>query len=153
MGQEIERKFLVVGSGWREGSPGLSVRQGYLCLAPERTVRIRIQEDRGFLTIKGEAEGLTRPEFEYPIPLADARDLLGLVTGAIIEKTRYRTVHAGLIWDVDEFLGTNVPLVLAECELSTPDQRIVPPPWVGQEVTGDPRYFNSYLAQNPFGTW
>ena len=153
MGQEIERKFLVTGSDWREGNIGFNVRQGYLSLARERTVRVRIKENQGFLTIKGEADGLVRPEFEYSIPLADASELLGLVTGAIIEKTRFRINHAGLTWDVDEFHGANAPLVLAECELSTPGQVIVRPDWVGREVTDDPRYFNSYLAQTPFGTW
>jgi CYTH domain-containing protein len=154
MAREIERKFLLRDESWRAGAQGTRYRQGYLCVDVDRTVRVRSAGGRGFLTVKGRGEGLVRPEFEYPIPLADADEMLDrLCRGPLIEKVRYRIPHAGLVWEVDEFEGDNAGLVLAEVELAQEDQAIALPPWVGEEVTGDPRYFNASLASHPFSRW
>ena len=152
MGIEIERKFLVCGQGWRQG---LAQRysQGYLNRAAERTVRVRIAGEQAFLTIKGRSQGASRLEFEYPVPLADAQALLQLCEGPLIEKTRYTLEQDGLRWEVDEFHGENAGLVLAEVELASEDQTITRPDWLGKEVTGDERYYNSRLSEQPFGRW
>jgi CYTH domain-containing protein len=118
-----------------------------------RTVRVRIAGDEAFLTIKGQSTGATRAEFEYPIPKLDAQQLLALCQGPIIQKIRHRVTFEGFMWEVDEFFGDNVGLVVAEIELASEDQQFPKPDWVGQEVTDDPRYFNSKLAQNPYSTW
>ncbi len=153
MGVEIERKFLVEDSPWK-GQQGTLYRQGYLTTDPERTVRVRIAGDQGYLTIKGRSSGATRTEFEYPIPVADAEQLLEeLCPQPQIEKIRYRLEFAGLTWDVDVFRGDNDGLVIAEVELEGSDQNIELPPWVGREVTGDKRFFNAYLTKHPFQTW
>jgi len=152
MGIEIERKFLVSGDGWRT-SDGRMLCQGYLSRDPARTVRVRIDGEQAFLTIKGLSEGATRLEFEYAIPAEEARDLLKLADGPCVEKIRHRVLHQGLLWEVDEFLGDNAPLVLAEVELEREDQAVALPAWVGQEVTQDARYFNSALAATPYGRW
>lgn len=154
MGIEIERKFLVSGKGWQKGASVTRYRQGYLSFDPERSVRVRLAEDQAFLTIKGKSEGAARVEFEYPLPVADAVELLeGLCRKPLIEKDRYRVPYAGLTWEVDVFLGANAGLVLAEVELESADRKIELPPWVGEEVTGDRRYFNLYLVQYPYSTW
>lgn len=153
MGVEIERKFLVKGRPWGAGQ-GVYFRQGYLSADPERTVRVRIAGDQGFLTIKGASQGAARAEFEYPIPLVDAEQLLQqLCPKPQIEKVRYRLEHAGLTWDVDEFFGGNLGLVLAEIELEHEDQEVELPPWAGQEVTGDSRFYNACLAEHPVSHW
>ncbi|MDZ4348868.1 MAG: CYTH domain-containing protein [Xanthomonadaceae bacterium] len=152
MAVEIERKFCVVGDAWRTDH-GTRYRQGYLSRDPERTVRVRIADDQAFLTIKGRTVGASRPEFEYLIPLADAEHLLGLCDGPLIEKTRHRIRHHGMIWEVDEFTGDNTGLVIAEIELASEDQRFASPPWLGQEVTHDPRYYNANLSVNPYRNW
>jgi CYTH domain-containing protein len=153
MGKEIERKFLVRGDSWR-GSKGIVVRQGHLSTDEERVVRVRTAGEKGFLTIKGKGEGLTRPEYEYGIPLQDAEEMLGtLCTGYLIEKIRYRVEHEGLIWEVDEFKGENQGLVVAEVELEKEEQEIAAPDWAGDEVSGDPRYLNVNLAKHPFKRW
>ena len=153
MAREIERKFLVVGDGWR-GAPGEPVRQGYLSTDRERVVRVRTMGQRGMLTVKGISRGITRSEFEYEIPFADASEMLDeLCKKPLIEKTRYRVISGGLTWEVDRFCGLNEGLVLAEVELSQEDQELVLPDWVGEEVSGDLRYFNSNLASCPYGTW
>lgn len=153
MGVEIERKFLVKGKPWSPGQ-GACYRQGYLSTDPERTVRVRIADGQGYLTIKGASQGAYRVEFEYPVPLADAEQLLEqLCPKPQIEKVRYRIAYAGQVWDVDEFLGDNLGLVLAEIELEHEDQEVELPPWVGQEVTGDSRYYNAYLAEHPVSCW
>ncbi len=152
MGIEIERKFLVVGDGWR-AAPALPYAQGYLNRDRERTVRVRIVETRAWLTIKGANAGATRAEFEYPIPVADAEQLLGLCDGPLVRKLRRVVVHAGATWEIDEFLGDNAGLVVAEIELASEDAAFERPPWVGAEVTHDARYFNSSLATAPFSTW
>jgi len=152
MGIEIERKFLVCGPGWRQGQ-AQRYSQGYLNRAAERTVRVRIAGEQAFLTIKGRSQGASRLEFEYPLPLADAQALLQLCEGPLIDKTRYTLEQDGLRWEVDEFHGENAGLVLAEVELPSEDQTITRPDWLGEEVTGDERYYNSRLSELPFGRW
>ena len=148
MGIEIERKFLVKGEGWR-GTPGTEISQGYLSRDKERTVRVRTAGDRAYLTVKGLAEGAVRPEFEYEIPLADARELLTLCLPVLIEKRRHIVECRGSRWEVDEFSGAHAGLVLAEIELQAPDQPFARPAWLGEEVTDDPRYCNSTLSTAP----
>ena len=154
MGIEIERKFLVKGRDWKQGQQGTLYRQGYLLSDPSRTVRVRIAGSKGFLTIKGPAEGYSRMEFEYEIPSEDASQLMELLCPKpLIEKLRFRISHSGMIWDVDDFLGANEGLVLAEIELESVGQAFDRPLWIGKEVTGDPRYYNAYLAEHPYATW
>ncbi len=154
MAKEIERKFLVTGDAWRKSTTGSIYRQGYLCRTPERTVRVRLAADRGFVTIKGITTGAVRDEFEYEIPAADAETMLtDLCEKPLIEKTRYRVNHAGLTWEIDEFHGDNAGLIVAEVELQAADQQIEKPAWVGREVTDDPRYYNASLVKKPFKVW
>ncbi len=153
MGKEIERKYLLVGDAWKSLSEGTLYRQGYLNSAKERVVRVRTMGSKAALTIKGVTVGATRLEFEYEIPFDDCEQLLELCEQPLIEKTRYRIAAGGLIWEVDEFHGANQGLVVAECELESEDQIVDKPAWVGEEVTGDPRYFNSNLIANPYTTW
>jgi adenylate cyclase len=154
MGIEIERKFLVAGDGWRQ-PPERQTRycQGYLSRDPARTVRVRLAGDHAFLTIKGATTGATRAEFEYEIPAADAQALLALCDGPLVEKIRHLCVVDGMTWEVDEFLGTNAGLVVAEIELQAEDQPFTRPAWLGAEVTGDARYVNANLAVRPFTRW
>lgn len=154
MATEIERKFLVHGDDWRSLGTGVMYRQGYLSTGKERTVRVRVAGNRAFLTIKGPTAGISRAEFEYAIPVADALEMLQtLCEPTVIAKTRYRIEWAGLVWEVDEFEGENQGLVMAEVELTEPNQAIVFPEWIGAEVSGDSRYFNSNLAKHPFTQW
>jgi adenylate cyclase len=151
---EIERKFLVTGDAWRAGAPGIRYRQGYLCTDPGRTVRVRLGGDTAILAIKGAGDGLARPEFEYPIPVAEAMTLLDrLCLQPLVEKIRYLVPFAGLTWEVDEFFGANAGLVIAEVELTYADQAVTLPPWIGMEVTADHRYYNASLVRHPFTTW
>jgi len=154
MGIEIEKKFLTVGDTWKSlGSPTL-LRQGYLSSHPERVVRVRIEGDCAVLTIKGKNIGASRGEWEYPIPMQDAgRFLSDLCEKPIIEKYRYRISFAGLLWEVDEFLGDNAGLIVAEVELSSEEQVFEKPDWIGPEVTHDNRYFNANLLRHPFSKW
>jgi CYTH domain-containing protein len=156
MNQEIERKFIVVGDGWRALSePGIAVEQGYLSASSDgATVRVRLAGEKGWITIKGPTEGISRPELEYEIPSDDAVYLLrNLCLGRIVSKTRYRLGQKGLVWEIDEFSGKNKGLVLAEIELTHEDQAFDKPDWLGKEVSFDSRYFNSALAKNPFSQW
>lgn len=154
MGKEIERKFLVTGDAWRELATGTFYRQGYLSTVKERTVRVRTINDKGFLTIKGISVGATRAEYEYEIPVADANAMLNeLCERPLVEKSRYKIKHEGHVWELDEFKGENQGLILAEIELSNEKESFTKPEWIGEEVTGDPRYFNSNLIKNPFTTW
>ena len=154
MGIEIERKFLLTGTEWKQLASGTPYRQGYLNSTKERTVRVRTIDDKGFLTVKGISVGASRLEFEYEIPLGDANTLLDeLCEKPLIEKNRYKIEHQGFTWEVDEFFGENDGLVVAEIELESEDQAFDKPGWVGEEVTGDPRYFNSSLISKPFSTW
>jgi CYTH domain-containing protein len=152
MGIEIERKFLVVGDAWR-AAPALAYAQGYLNRDRQRTVRVRVVQQQAWLTIKGASTGAVRAEFEYPIPLSDAEQLLTLCDGPLVRKLRRRVQHAGHTWEIDEFQGDNAGLVVAEIELPAADAAFERPGWLGAEVTHDPRYFNSNLASAPFSTW
>ena len=151
---EIERKFLVRGEGWRALGTGVPYRQGYLSLAPERSVRVRLAGDKGYITIKGIMVGASRVEYEYEIPAGEAREMLdNLCERPLIEKTRYRIEYHGLTWEVDEFDGDNAGLIIAEVELDQEDQSVVLPDWVGNEVTGDRRYYNASLITRPYTSW
>jgi len=147
---EIERKYLVTGDGWNDGSPGTRIVQGYLSLDPDRSVRIRLAGERAWITVKGRSEGIARAEFEYPVPADDARRLLEICLPSLIDKTRHCIRHAGHLWEVDVFQGANEGLLLAEVELE--DEHAIPelPPWVGPEVSDDERYYNISLATRPF---
>jgi CYTH domain-containing protein len=154
MGQEIERKFLVTDSKSAcRGGEATSIVQGYLSLDPDRTVRVRVRGGSGRLTVKGRAQGLTRVEHEWPIPLQDAQQLLALCLPSLVEKTRHVVRVGDHQWEVDVFAGDNAGLVVAEVELSREDEAVELPPWVGQEVSHDPAYTNAQLAQRPFGDW
>ncbi len=153
MAQEIERKFLVQSDEWKSLAKATGYRQGYLSTVKERTVRVRTIGDQGFLTIKGINRGLTRTEFEYDIPLADANSLLELCEKPLIEKNRSRITIGDFVWEVDEFFGENDGLIVVEVELESESQAFEKPSWVGEEVSGDPRYYNSNLAKNPFTSW
>lgn len=154
MGLEIERKFLVAGAAWRGQGKGTAYRQGYLSVEPGRSVRVRLADDSAWLTIKGKTEGMARAEYEYPIPAADAAELLdALCLHPLIEKVRYCIEYGGHTWEVDEFSGDNAGLVLAEVELAAPDEALELPDWIGQEVTDDPRYYNASLQVHPYREW
>jgi adenylate cyclase len=154
MGIEIEKKFLLKGGEWKQLAVGIAYRQGYLNSVKERTVRVRTINDKGFLTIKGVSVGATRLEYEYEIPLEDAQALLDeLCEKPLIEKNRYKVDFSGFIWEIDEFFGENDGLIVAEIELESEDQSFDKPQWVGEEVTGDTRYFNSNLIKNPYSQW
>ena len=151
---EIERKFLVIGDAWRALAQGIHYRQGYLSSAKERTVRIRTINDKAFLTIKGITVGVTRQEYEYEIPYDDCVQMLEqLAEKPVIEKKRYKIPLDGLIWEIDEFLGVNAGLIVAEIELADENQAFSKPAWIGAEVSADPRYFNSNLVKHPYTTW
>jgi CYTH domain-containing protein len=154
MSREIERKYLVVGDAWRFLGTATEIRQGYLSTVKERTVRVRVVGDAAYLTIKGITRGATRAEFEYPIPVSDADEMLDeLCERPLIEKTRHVVVSAGMVWEIDEFAGVNDGLTIAEVELEHEDQPFEIPDWVGDEVTADPRYFNANLIARPFSQW
>lgn len=158
MGLEIERKFLVLGEGWRQPAERQQrFSQGYLSRDPARTVRVRLSgnsaSEQAFLTIKGKTLGATRAEFEYEIPPAEARQLLGLCEGPLIDKIRHLCEFQGKTWEVDEFFGDNASLIVAEIELGSEDETFGRPDWLGEEVTGDARYYNANLAVNPYGAW
>jgi adenylate cyclase len=154
MGEEIERKFLVHGDTWRAGARACSYRQGFLSTEPERTVRVRVAGARGLLTVKGRTVGTRRAEFEYEIPLEDAQRMLDtLCKRPLIEKTRYMLVVGSHTWEIDVFEGENAGLIVAEVELEAEDEEFEKPGWLGEEVTDDPRYFNSSLVLNPYDTW
>ena len=153
MPKEIERKFLVVSDGYKS-SLGKYYKQGYLSVEPDKTVRVRVVGDKGFLTVKGRNNGISRTEYEYEIPAADANDMLdNLVKTGVIEKWRYVCLVDGKKWEVDEFLGDNAGLVVAEIELQSEDEPFTKPAWAGDEVSGDERYYNSSLSQNPYKNW
>ncbi|MDZ7699265.1 MAG: CYTH domain-containing protein [Deltaproteobacteria bacterium] len=154
MGQEIERKFLVRKEKWQPEGEGVPYRQGYLSTEKTHTVRVRKAGDKGFLTIKGMTEGITRLEFEYEIPVKDAEIMLDtLCEDPLIEKHRHRLEHEGMVWEVDVFMAENEGLVLAEVELESESQEIAFPQWVGPEVSADPRYYNANLVKSPFKDW
>ena len=154
MGKEIERKFLVKDDTFKTLTRGTSYRQGYLNSQKERVVRVRTIADKGFLTVKGITTGATRVEYEYEIPVKDAEAMLDeLCEKPLIEKNRYKIKQGNFIWEVDEFFGENQGLICAEVELESEAQSYDKPEWIGAEVTGDPKYFNSNLIQNPYKNW
>ena len=154
MGVEIERKFLVQGDAWKTLGEPVFFRQGYLSSQKERTVRVRIEGDRAVITIKGKSVGAVRGEWEYPIPVPDAAELLdGLCEQPLIEKYRRKIAIGAHVWEVDEFLGANAGLVVAEIELGADDEAFDMPGWVGFEVTDDARYYNSNLIKHPYCNW
>ena len=154
MSTEIERKFLVVDDAWRAGAAPVHYCQGYLSTAKSATVRVRVAGDAGYLTVKGSTIGVSRSEYEYEIPVDDARYMLeALCRKPIIDKHRSCIEFAGMTWEVDEFHGANDGLIVAEIELEREDQPIELPPWVGEEITEDRRYRNSNLAAHPYREW
>lgn len=154
MAKEIERKFLVKDEEFKNLAKGVNYRQGYLSTVKERTVRVRTTDSEGFLTIKGITVGASRAEYEYKIPAADANEMLdNLCEKPIVEKNRYKIAAGKHTWEIDEFLGANLGLIVAEIELGAEDEKFEKPSWIGEEVTGDPKYFNSNLIKNPFSKW
>lgn len=153
MAFEIERKFLVDTTKWQPTTPGTKLIQAYLGLDPNPVVRIRIKGRKAFLTIKGSSRTISRPEFEYEIPLSDAHEMLKLAISEPIEKTRYEILHEGQKWEIDVFSGKNAGLVMAEIELMDENQEFNLPEWILEEVSGDARYYNSYLSEHPFQEW
>lgn len=161
MGIEIERKFLVTSDDWRAAAHAvIPMAQGYIndtaamdSGAQKASVRVRIQGDEAYLNIKSRELGHTRQEFEYPVPVSEARELLALCVGGLIDKRRYLVQHGGLLWEVDEFLGDNAGLVVAEVELESADQVFAKPDWAGAEVTDELRYYNLALASRPYTQW
>jgi adenylate cyclase len=158
---EIERKFLVTSDAWRAWAREVvPMAQAYLndqaaidSGAQRTSVRVRIAGERAFLNIKSRELGHTRQEFDYPVPLEDARALLALCVGGLVEKRRHLVEHAGHLWEVDEFLGDNAGLVVAEIELAHADEPFERPAWLGAEVTDEPRYYNLALASHPYSRW
>ena len=153
---EIERKFLVESNAFKkEAFNQLKIVQGFLNTAPERTVRVRLNGDKGFLTVKGKSNksGTTRTEWEREISLKDVENLLPLCEKGIIEKTRFEVNYYNYIFEIDVFRGENEGLIIAEIELSSEDEQFSRPSWLGKEVTGDVRYYNSQLSKNPFKNW
>jgi len=154
MGREIERKFLVCNNSYRLNSEAVFYKQAYFRSTSDYSIRIRIIGEKGFINIKGSVSGATRLEYEYQIPLEDAQlMIIDFCDNSIIEKYRYRISHDGFIWEVDEFIGANSGLVIAEIELTDEKQHFSLPDWVGDEVTGNPKYYNSNLVKFPFSNW
>lgn len=154
MATEIERKFLVKSEAWKNLATGTIYRQGYIATKKGTTVRVRLAGNQSYLTIKGKSEGISRAEYEYPIPLEDAQEMLdNLCDRPLIEKTRYKITVGDLVWEVDEFSGENQGLIVAEVELKEANQTISFPEWIGQEVSDDPRYYNANLVQHPYCQW
>lgn len=155
MGTEIERKYLVEGESWRDDVVRRErFQQGYLAVTARCAVRVRVEGDHANLNIKNATLDIEREEYEYPIPLTDAREILSsLCGGGTLSKVRHWVEHEGETWEVDVFEGDNEGLVVAELEIDHRDRAFVLPPWAGEEVSGDERYLNSYLAANPFKTW
>jgi adenylate cyclase len=154
MGKEIEKKFLIINDDWKKLATGKPYCQGYLNSEKGRTVRVRTINERGILTIKGPSVNGVRLEYEYDIPIADAKEMLEkLCHKPLIEKTRYKIDFAGFIWEVDEFKGENEGLLFAEIELEEYTQEFTKPQWIGKEVTDDARYYNANLVTNPFSNW
>ncbi len=155
MAEEIERKFLVKGDFKSEAFKAVHIMQGYISTVPERTVRIRIQEDKGYITIKGKGNvsGTSRYEWEKEIPAEEAKELLKLCEPGIIDKTRYMIKSGKHIFEVDEFHGENSGLIIAEIEIEAENQEFEKPSWIGKEITGDMKYYNSMLVKIPYSQW
>jgi CYTH domain-containing protein len=155
MGVEIERKFLVDQEKWQQlAKPaGTHYRQGYILSEAAKTIRVRITDKQGYLTIKGATQGISRKEYEYTIPVNEGAELLDNFAEAELEKYRYCITFAGKVWEVDEFLGDNQGLLIAEIELQDEKEAFELPPWVTVEVSGDKKYYNSHLSVHPFSKW
>jgi CYTH domain-containing protein len=155
MGIEIERKFLVDHEKWNQlvKPAGIRYRQGYVLSDSQRTIRIRVAGQQGFITFKGATTGISRKEYEYKIPVDDGNELLDSFALSEVEKVRYRINYAGKLWEVDEFFGDNEGLIMAEIELQHENEQFALPDWVTLEVSSDERYFNSFLSTNPFKNW
>lgn len=155
MAIEIEHKYLILEEEWRRQKPVKSValRQGYLCNDEHKSLRVRLMEDRAFLTLKSRSKNARRHEFEYEIPAEDGKQMLELLAYARIEKTRHYITYEGKLWEVDEFEGLNKGLFVAEIELDREDETYLLPSWAGRNITSDKRYSNANLAINPFSTW
>lgn len=157
MGVEIERKFTInkefVNSLIDKATKSAIIRQGYLSSSPDRSVRIRISDKNAFITIKGKTVGISRSEFEYPIPLEDALDLLSLSENPIIEKIRYIIEENNNMWEIDLFKGANKGLIIAEIELKSETQEFIIPTWIDKEVTGNSKYYNLALSRHPYNQW
>lgn len=155
MAQEIEKKFLVAGEFKESAKKATRITQGYLSSVPERTVRVRVKGDKGYITVKGigNDSGASRFEWEKEIPVEDVRDLLKICEPGVIDKTRYLVDCDGHTFEVDEFYGDNEGLVVAEVELSDENEAFTRPSWLGEEVTGDKKYYNSMLVKNPYKNW
>ena len=155
MAQEIERKYLVDRKKWQALTKpaGQLYRQGYLLTDPQKTIRVRLTEASGFLTIKGATKGATRPEYEYEIPVKDAKELLDNFSDAELTKTRYKVTYKNKLWEVDEFLDDNEGLIVAEIELKSEGELFDVPDWIGKEVTGEEKYYNANLVLNPYQNW
>lgn len=155
MAQEIERKFLVKGEFKKFAAKQTRITQGYLSSVPERTVRVRVKGDKGFITVKGigNAGGASRYEWEKEIPVAEVTELLKICEPGVIDKTRYNIPAGNFTFEVDEFYGENQGLVVAEIELKSESDVFEKPEWLGEEVTGDKKYYNSMLMKNPYTKW
>lgn len=155
MGKEIERKFLVKGEYKHLAHKETRITQGYLCSVPERTVRVRTKGDRGFITIKGigNASGASRYEWEKEIPETEVQELLKICEPGVIDKTRYQVKAGPHTYEIDEFYGENLGLTIAEVELSDENEAFEKPEWLGEEVTGQTKYYNSMLMKHPFTQW
>ena len=154
MGKEIERKFLVTDDAWRaQAHKTANYAQGYLNEPVSCSVRVRIEDDQARLNIKRVQIGMSRDEFEYPIPLADAHKLMTMVLGPTVIKTRHFVMVDGHEWEIDEFHGDNAGLIVAELELDREDEVFTAPSWLGLEVTDEARYYNVFLSQRPFAVW
>ena len=154
MALEIERKFKVANAGWRDSvTRSTSLRQGYLSTKPEATVRVRLENGVGTLTIKSKTRGISRSEFEYDIPSSEVTQLLQLCEGPLIEKIRHLVIIGEHTWEIDEFSGDNQGLIIAEIELSSEDESFKKPGWLGKEVSHDARYYNSSLVIHPYNQW
>ncbi|HJF72184.1 MAG TPA: CYTH domain-containing protein [Butyricimonas virosa] len=155
MAQEIERKFLVKGDFKADSFKATRITQGYLSSVPERTVRVRIKGDKGYITIKGKGNdsGASRYEWEKEIPVDEVKELLNLCEPGVIDKTRYLVKSGEHTFEVDEFYGENEGLVMVEVELKDENENFVKPAWLGEEVTGDVKYYNSMLMKNPYTKW
>jgi adenylate cyclase len=155
MGIEIERKFLVDHEKWQQVAKpgGMHFRQGYIFSDEKKTIRVRVTDTEAYITIKGSTAGFSRSEFEYTIPKADGTQLLDDFAASELEKYRYCITYADKLWEVDEFLGDNQGLLMAEIELGSEGEKFELPPWVTTEVTDDKRYYNSFLSVNPFKGW
>jgi len=154
MAKEIERKFLVISDAFKKGIDPLFIHQGFINTDKNSVVRVRMQGSEGYLALKSSGSGISRIEFEYEIPVEDAFEMLrDLCRGPTIEKLRYMPEYKGHLWEVDVFMKENSGLVIAEIELTSEDEDFSKPRWLGDEVTGDPRYYNANLIDLPFSRW